>query len=452
MRAVIYLRQSKDQQGTGAAVERQREDCERLARDRGWTVTRVLVDNDLSASNGKHRPGYAELLRLLDARAVDVVIAWHVDRLTRRMSELADLVERCQATEVRVATVTGDLDLSTDAGRLVGYILGACARGEVERKSERQKRAALQAAQAGRPPARRGFGFTLDGGHHPVEAEVVRELYGLVLAGMTLVAATKWLNERGHRTTSGKVWGRSSVHAMLLNPRNAGLRTHRREIVGPGNWEPIVAEEVFRAAMEKICDPARKRTRPARRWLGGGLYFCWCGVHVRSSWNRHGQRVYECSHHNHMSRNAEPIDAGVLAEMQALLTRPDVLAELAADHGGPDAAALRDEATALRLRLDQIAADYADGVLTGRQLQVATTRVEDRLAEVEARLADAGRGSALAPLLAAADPVAAWDTADLSVQRAMLDAAFKVTILPGRAGRVAFDPETVRIERRDAGG
>jgi hypothetical protein len=57
-------------------------------------VTRVLCDNDLSASNGKHRLGYAELLRLLDARAVDVVIAWHVDWLTRRLVEREDLITR----------------------------------------------------------------------------------------------------------------------------------------------------------------------------------------------------------------------------------------------------------------------------------------------------------------------------------------------------------------------
>ena len=47
--------------------------------------------------------------------------------------------------------MTGDLDLSTDAARLVGRILASVARGEVERKGARQKRAQQQAAQQGRP-------------------------------------------------------------------------------------------------------------------------------------------------------------------------------------------------------------------------------------------------------------------------------------------------------------
>jgi DNA invertase Pin-like site-specific DNA recombinase len=85
VRAAIYLRQSRDALGDGRAVERQREDCETLAADRGWTVTASLTDNDVSASSGKLRPGYQRLLGLVDDRAVDVIVVWHIDRLTRRL-------------------------------------------------------------------------------------------------------------------------------------------------------------------------------------------------------------------------------------------------------------------------------------------------------------------------------------------------------------------------------
>ena len=55
MRAAIYLRQSKDPDQTGLAVDRQRIDCEKLATERGWTVVRTEVDNDMSASSGRRR-------------------------------------------------------------------------------------------------------------------------------------------------------------------------------------------------------------------------------------------------------------------------------------------------------------------------------------------------------------------------------------------------------------
>ena len=448
MKALIYVRQSKDTAGTGLAVERQRQDCEKLAADRGWTVTGTMTDNDLSASSGKHRPGYADLLASIDAGTVDVVIAWHVDRLTRRLSELEDLIGRCEAAGVRVATVSGDLDLSTDAGRLVGRILGAVARGEIERKSARQKRAALQAAESGRPPSRRAFGFT-NGDHDPAEAAALRELYPQIVGGMSIVAATKWLNAKGHHTTSGKRWDRSSVRVMLLNPRNAGLRAHRGTVVAQGDWQPIVDEAVWRATVELLTDPARKRTRPARRWLGGGTFFCHCGARCRVNYSHRGTRVYQCQASAHLSRAADPIDDVVRQVIAARLSRGDLAALLAAEVSD-DVPALRDEAAALRLRLDQCAADYAEGLLTGRQVQVATVKVSDRLAEVEAALADAGRGSRLGPLLDAPDPGQAFLAADLDVQRGCLDALATVTVLRGTPGRAPFDPETVRIVWRQS--
>lgn len=448
MRAALYLRQSKDSAGTGLAVDRQRVDCERLAAERGWTIVAIYTDNDLSASNGQRRPGYENLLALIDAGSVDVVVAWHIDRLMRRLSDLESLIVRCEKASVRVSTVSGDLDLSTDAGRLVGRILSSVAQGEVERKSTRQKRAALQAAESGQAPSRRAFGFTNAGEHDPVEAPALVELYDRVLAGMTLVAATKWLNAGGHRTTSSRQWDRSSVRKMLLNPRNAGLRAHRGTVVATGTWTPIVTEEVWRATGDKITDPVRRHPANARRWLGGGLYLCHCGSRVHVSYSQHKRRVYQCQKSAHLSRSAEPIDELIEAVLVARLRRED-LADLLAGEA-PDVAPLRSEAATLRLRLDQATTDYADGMLTARQLHVATERLTARLAGVEQALADAGRGSRLAPLLAAADPGQAWLDADLPTRQNVLGTLAVVTLLPSSRGRAPFDPESVRIEWKSA--
>jgi DNA invertase Pin-like site-specific DNA recombinase len=38
-------------------------------------VKYVLVDNDISAYSGKKRPGYEELLRLIESREIHTVIA-----------------------------------------------------------------------------------------------------------------------------------------------------------------------------------------------------------------------------------------------------------------------------------------------------------------------------------------------------------------------------------------
>lgn len=452
MRAAIYLRQSRDPSQTGLAVTRQRKDCAKLAADRGWTIEHTLTDNDVSASSGKHRPAFAQLLALIDDHAIDVVICWHVDRLTRRLADLEDVIDRCQASGVRLATVSGDLDLGTDAGRLVGRILASVARGEVERKSARQKAAARQAAERGRPPSRRAFGYA-PGGMAVIEdqARAVREAYEQLLAGASLVTITARMNAAGHKSTRGHTWSRTMARAMLLSSRYAGIRTYRGEEIGPGAWPPIVPEEVWRATVALLGAPERRTNHgTARRWIGGGLYLCGrCGSDVRVGYRENRVRIYICRTGKHLTRTAEPIDALIAGDdglIVARLARADVLDLLAAP--APDVAPLREESNRLRCAIDQAATDYADGALTARQVRVATDRLTARLKLIERQLAAAGTAGRLSPLATAADPVAVWDSLDVGARRTVIDTLCTITLLPTGAGRRAFDPESVDIAWR----
>ena len=180
---MIYLRQSKDHEGTGLAVERQLEDCRSLVERRGWEVTRVITDNDVSASSTKVRPGYRELLAEIDAKGCDVVVAWAPDRLLRRPIEMEDLIDRTERTGVKIVTCQNDMDLESPAGRLAARMFAVVARSEVENKSLRQKRQARQAAEKGLPPARRCFGYEQGGMVvNETEAAVVRDAYARVLS------------------------------------------------------------------------------------------------------------------------------------------------------------------------------------------------------------------------------------------------------------------------------
>jgi len=66
IRAVIYTRQSLDRDGSGDAVARQLEACEKLCAARGWDVVARWTDNSVSAFSGKPRPGYDRALAMLE--------------------------------------------------------------------------------------------------------------------------------------------------------------------------------------------------------------------------------------------------------------------------------------------------------------------------------------------------------------------------------------------------
>jgi hypothetical protein len=172
-----------------------------------------------------------------------------------------------------------------------------------------------------------------------------------------------------------------------------------------------------------------------------------CGATVHAGGNaRQGVRAYRCSgSFGHFARKAEPVEDYTAAVIVARLSRPDA-SELLTDHAKPDTGALRDESNGVRARLDALAIDFADGALTSSQLRTATTRLRERLAHLDAQLADAGRVDILGPLISAGNVQTAWDSLSIPRQRAIIAILAKVTLFPPGRGTRTFRPETVGIE------
>ena len=323
----------------GVGVERQQRDCEALAAARGWNVIETIPENDVCATKGD-RPGFTRLLGLIDAGAIDVVVVWAADRLVRRLVDLEDVIARCERSGVKLATVSGDLDLSTDQGRLVARILASVARGEVERKSARQKAAYVQLAQRGLPHhggRTRPFGYLADRvTPHPQEAPAVAEAYSLILAGGALGAVGRRWRSLG---THPAPWrSSSSVARTLCSARYAGLREHNGELAGPAAW-PASCRRRRGGPSER---PHRPQPRPPharppvaarrRRHLRG------LGGPVEGN-PRHGEPGYRCAAGRHIHRRAAAVDDYVTSIVLERLARADARDLLGTDERA-DVAAL----------------------------------------------------------------------------------------------------------------
>ncbi|GAA3127536.1 hypothetical protein GCM10010466_17920 [Planomonospora alba] len=208
-RAAIYCRISQDRAGAGLGVARQEDDCRALIERRGWQVAGIYSDNDVSAYSGSPRPAWRRLLADIEAGAIDAIVCWHVDRLTRSPRELEDVIDLADRRGIELATVTGEIDLATPTGRLIARMLGAAARHEAEHKAERQKRQRRQNAEAGKVSGggMRPYGYAAD--RITViedEAEVIREAARRVLAGESLASICRDFETRDIRTPSGRYW------------------------------------------------------------------------------------------------------------------------------------------------------------------------------------------------------------------------------------------------------
>jgi DNA invertase Pin-like site-specific DNA recombinase len=458
----IYARISSDE-GTALGVARQIEDCTAEAARRGWPVGEVFTDNDVSATRAKKRPAYERMLEAIEHRAIDAVIVWDVDRLTRTPAELERFIGLADSHGLALASIGGEVDLATPQGRLTARIKGSVARHEVEQMSRRLKRKFQDNAKAGKSHGVMPFGYRrepiLDESGRaigsrdvivPAEAEAIREIYARAIAGDTLRYLAKYLNEQGFTTRQGNPFIGNVVGNMLRKPRYAGHRTHAKQIIGKGDWEPIISQDTYDQAMAVLTAPGRRHQRGIEpKHLLSGIAKCGrCGGTMRP--NIPGPRpdgfqrkaAYACPDCMRLTRQMEPVHEVVEAVMVRRLSRPDVLEELAEK---PDAlaAAVRSR-DAILARMDTAADDYADGTITARQMARMNERLKVSLAEAEADVLRYQPVRILDGMIGAGADTA-WKSATINRKREIIRQLATVTILPSGPG-IKFSPDHVKIE------
>ena len=467
----MYARISDDKAGAGLGVERQREDCERFAESLGVTLTKVYSDNDVSAYSGKRRAGYLAMLEAIRAGQVDVVLAWHPDRLHRAPRELEDYIDavNLHGTDTHFVKA-GQWSLDTAAGRMTARIIGAVDRGESEHKAERITRAHQQGAKRGTwRGGSRPFGYAPGGMElDELEADLIRKACHAVIEGTALAEIIREWNAKGvtsstrsklpggGRATTGKPWNYATLRQVLLRERNYGASTYKGEVVKEGAWEAIVDESTWRSVRAVLSDPKRRlSTSNVGKWLLSGLGRCGkCEAVGRVSVLRsatsqmRGSRypIYKCETGMHIARRADLADEFVAGVIVARLQKPDAKSLLTSTPG-VDLRGLERAARGLRAQIDEAVGLWGEGVLTAGQLRTATERLRERLGALEATMVDTSASVVLATMVGAADVPAAWEALAWRARREVLDAIMIVTVLPVPVGSPRrFSPEFIRID------
>ena len=281
MRAAIYTRISRDDEGDGLGVRRQEEDCRAICERRGWTVAEVLVDSDVSAYSGRNRPRYQELVRAVEESRIDAIVAWAPERLHRSPRELEDFIELVDRTGCVVETVkAGAWDVATSHGRLVARMLGAVARSESERTGERVSRAHQQAKAMGkwRGPIPFGMRPSPTPGMpeaDPDNAPLVREILQRARRGDALTAIAYDLNQAGLRPRRGQEWTHTGIARLIGSPALGGL------VQVDGNYREaaftgVVDASDWHAVQQALRRRPRAETSRPRQSLSllGGILRC----------------------------------------------------------------------------------------------------------------------------------------------------------------------------------
>jgi DNA invertase Pin-like site-specific DNA recombinase len=178
-RVAIYLRVSTDQQTT----ENQRIELERVAQQRGWTVTEVYSDDGVSGAKGRDkRPGFDALCKDMTRCKFDMVAAWSVDRLGRSLQHLVGFLADLQSAGRDLYLHQQAIDTTTPTGRAMFQMCGVFA--EFERSMIRERvNAGLARAKA--------KGVKL--GRRPVSSKVETQIRELRASGIGILKIARQL-------------------------------------------------------------------------------------------------------------------------------------------------------------------------------------------------------------------------------------------------------------------
>ena len=447
MKAALYLRISQDHAGQSLGVTRQREDCEELAKMLSWDIVGAYVDNDVSATSGKVRPEYRRLLADIERGEVEAVVAWHADRLYRRMRDLEELLDVVRRNRTRIATVkAGEIDLTTDSGQMIAEILASVAGYEGRAKATRWKRAWQQGRENGTyaKTGSRMFGYTREGEMIEDEAEIARSMATDVLNGVPILSIARTLREGNVLTTRGGVWRTGTIRQYLLNPRLAGHSTLKGEVVGEGLWEPILDRDTWET-LRALLD-ARTRPYVPRVSLLNGIIYCGKCKHRLITGKQRDKRTYRCPKRPGMpgcgsvTGNAEPIDEMVETYAKTRLGDPrvrDAVHRLAST----TAPAVLADIGNLERRLAELEAQLDEPGVPVATIIRAIDRTKQRLEEAQSQL------SVSVPIPIPVN-VGDWPT-DLERRRRLIDIAVARVELNVATKRIkAFDVERVEITPR----
>ena len=409
-RAAIYNRISHDKDSDEEAVKRQNAAALKRAAAEGWEVAEVYTDNSISASKRNViRPAYEKLLKDYRAGRFSIVIVQDLDRLTRQPRQLEDWAEAGERGDLRIVTLDGDVDFANDNGRMFARIKAAVARGEVERKSARQKFAnESRAAQGAWTFSRRPYGYERRDGRVQVvadEAKVLREAYRRVNRGESFYAVGEDFNARGIRPLGGGKWTPRQLARTLGNCHNAGIVTYQGERVPEAvpQWEPIIDRRTW----DDFTSARAAKNRPsgwssAHKHLMSGLLICGvCGARMLARPDR-GIQVYSCKDSWCVSITGSDVDPFVGELVVARLQDPGVLALL---RSRPDTAPIQKELSEARARLADLTDLLAEGLLDRARARDRGRTLTEQIARLDQRLAAARADSPLADL-ALADQVA----------------------------------------------
>ncbi|QCX75688.1 hypothetical protein C9F11_10025 [Streptomyces sp. YIM 121038] len=228
-------------------VLRQREDIEGLS---GGVPVRWYEDNNLSAfKRNVKRPDFERMVKDLKAGRISGILAYDIDRVYRQPRDLERVIDIYEVSKESLIfkTLSGqNFDLTASDGRFSARLFVNIANKSSEDTRRRVVRANVAKAKKGKSHASgQVFGWLEDDPSKldAQTASIRRQAVEKYIAGDRVATVMKWLaSENVINQATGKHFTWGGTKAMILAPRNWGIRTYNDDLIYDDNGEIVMGD------------------------------------------------------------------------------------------------------------------------------------------------------------------------------------------------------------------
>jgi site-specific DNA recombinase len=330
--AAIYVRVSTaGQEADGTSLDTQEAACRAYAVEHGYTVAeRNIYRETHTGAELWERPRLSALREAVRAEALDAVIVYALDRLSRKQAHVAIIADECERAGSVLLFVTEEFEQSA-VGEFIRGAKAFAAELEREKIRERTQRGLLARAKGGklRPGARPLYGYRWadesKGAYivDPEKSAIVRRIFNESMNGWSLRRIASDLQEKGIVSPTGRArWSQETVRTILNHPgytgkavANTTQSTKRR---GKSTWKTIPRPEsdhiplpegtipalippaVWGAVQDRLkrnqAESRRNSKHPEHFLLRGGIVRCgYCGRAVATKYTDKQEVYYQAN-------------------------------------------------------------------------------------------------------------------------------------------------------------
>ena len=299
VRVAAYARVSSDKDAMLHSLSSQVSYFSKMIQSHdSWKYVGVYSDEGMTGTKIK-RDGFQRMIQDAKAGKIDIIVTKSLSRFARNTVDCLKTIREMKAINVDIFFEEQNIHTLSANGEFLISLLAGYAQEESRQCSENTLWRVRKNFKEGKPYGGSSMlGYKLEKGRFtvvPEEAEIVRKIFDLYLAGNGFCKIARILTNDGIKSYTGKAWNKSTLGEIISNVTYTGnlhlQKTYRENhmtkktirnkgekplYIVEGNHEPIISQEIFDKAQEirkaKAVGKSGKRNGPAYPFTG--LIYC----------------------------------------------------------------------------------------------------------------------------------------------------------------------------------